>query len=96
MLTVVLIMTAGIVTGYFIRNFKNIVKIADKLTVWAIYLLLFLLGVAIGANELIMKNLPTLGLKALYISVGGVLGSVFTAWVIYHFFFKVKGKDYEG
>jgi uncharacterized membrane protein YbjE (DUF340 family) len=96
MLTVVIIMMAGIAIGYFIRNFKNLVKIADKLTMWAIYLLLFLLGVAIGANEVIMKNLPTLGLKAMIISIGGVAGSVLLAWAVYHFLFKSKRKEHEG
>lgn len=97
MLTVVLIMTVGIALGYFIRSRKRIAKLADKLTMWAIYLLLFLLGVAIGANGLIMKSLPSLGLTALVITIGSVLGSVLVAWGVYRLFFRAKIKDhYEG
>jgi len=90
MITVVAIMTAGIVLGYFLRNKTSLIKINDKLVTWAIYLLLFILGVGIGANEIIMKSLPTLGLKALAITVGGVIGSIFLAWTTYIKFFKRK------
>jgi len=90
MITVVAIMTAGIVLGYFLRNKTRLIKINDKLITWAIYLLLFILGVGIGANEIIMKSLPTLGLKALAITIGGVVGSIILAWLTYIKFFKSK------
>ena len=83
-------MTLGIVFGYFIRNKSKFIKTNDKLIMWAIYLLLFVLGVTIGANQIIMTNLPTLGLKALAITLGGVLGSVLLAWFTYIRFFKAK------
>ena len=83
-------MTAGIVLGYFLRNKTSLIKINDKLVTWAIYLLLFILGVGIGANEIIMKSLPTLGLKALAITIGGVVGSIILAWLTYIKFFKSK------
>jgi len=88
MITVVLIMTAGIVLGYVVRHRTMLIKINDKLIMWAIYLLLFVLGATIGTNEIIMKSLPTLGLKALAIAVGGVLGSILLAWFTYKKFFK--------
>jgi uncharacterized membrane protein YbjE (DUF340 family) len=90
MLTVVIIMAIGIATGFLIRSRSKFVTIADKLTMWSIYLLLFLLGIAIGANEIIVKNLPTLGVKALIITIGGIMGSVLLSWVVYHFIFKTR------
>jgi uncharacterized membrane protein YbjE (DUF340 family) len=90
MIKVVAIMIAGIVLGYFMRQRDLLKKINDSLIMWAIYLLLFVLGLTIGANEVIMKNLPTLGLKALAISIGGILGSVILAWFTYVRFFKSK------
>ncbi len=90
MLTVVAIMILGIAVGYLIRRRSLLVKVNDKLIMYAIYLLLFILGVSIGANEIIMKNLPTLGLKALAITLGGVLGSIGLAWFTYVRFFKTK------
>ncbi len=92
MIIVVAIMTAGIVLGYLIRRKALLIKINDKLIMWAIYLLLFVLGITIGANEIIMISLPTLGLKALAITVGGILGSIFLAWFTYNRFFKNREK----
>ncbi len=96
MLTVILVMAIGIIIGYLIRNYNRWVRLADKLTMWAIYLLLFLLGIAIGANEVIVKSLPKLGLKALLISLGGVLGSVLVAWLAYRLWFASKKSEHEG
>ena len=90
MLVVVAIMTVGIAFGYFLRHKTMLIKINNKLIIWAIYLLLFVLGVSIGTNETIMKSLPTLGLKALAITLGGVVGSILLAWFTYTKFFKSK------
>lgn len=90
MLTVVVIMVMGIVLGYLIRNKSRAIALNGKFTMWAIYLLLFLLGVAIGTNEVIVKNLPTLGLQALLISISCILGSVLVAWAGYTLWFKPK------
>lgn len=96
MLTVVIVMALGIVAGYFLRVKPKITALADRLTMWAIYLLLFLLGVAIGTNDVIVKNLPMLGLRALYIAIGGITGSVLLAWLVYHFWFKQNNSENEG
>lgn len=90
MLTVVAIMTAGMLFGFLIRKKSLLIKINDKLIMYAIYLLLFILGISIGVNEAIMKNLPTLGLKALALTLGGVIGSISLAWLTYVRFFKSK------
>jgi uncharacterized membrane protein YbjE (DUF340 family) len=96
MITVIAIMAIGIATGFFIRTKKNLVSLADRLTMWSIYLLLFLLGIAIGANKIIVSNLHTLGFKALIITLGGILGSVLLSWVVYHLLFKRDSKKHEG
>jgi len=90
MLTVVAIMSAGIILGYFIRTKTLLIKINEKLIMWAIYLLLFVLGITIGTSDTIMKSLPTLGLKAFAITIGGIMGSISLAWVTYVLFFKKK------
>ena len=90
MITVVAIMTAGMLVGYIIRKRTTLIKINDKLVMYAIYLLLFILGLSIGANEVIMKNLPTLGLKALALTLGGVIGSILLGWLTYVRFFKSR------
>ncbi|MDY0199425.1 MAG: LysO family transporter [Bacteroidales bacterium] len=96
MFTVLIVMVVGVFFGYFFRTRKKMVKFADKFTMWAIYLLLFLLGIAVGANEIIMNNLPKLGFKALVVSLGGIAGSVIVAWAAYVIWFKPKNDNYEG
>lgn len=92
MITVVAIMAIGILLGYLLRRKKKLIELFERLTTWAIYLLLFLLGVAIGTNEEIIKNLPTLGGRAFIISIAGVLGSILLSWALYRLLFK---KDEE-
>lgn len=88
MLTVVIIMTCGMVSGYLLRHRTRLISTAEKLTMWSIYLLLLLLGVAIGVNNQIISNLHTLGLKALIITAGGMIGSVLLALPVYNIFFR--------
>ncbi|NLF43750.1 MAG: lysine exporter LysO family protein [Bacteroidales bacterium] len=95
MLTVVLIMCAGILAGYLLRSKKKLILLSEKLVTWAIFLLLFLLGIAIGANPQIMNNLHSLGLKALLITIGAVAGSITLAWLTYRLFFKNKEASHE-
>lgn len=83
-------MVLGIALGYLIRKKKALVFINNKLVMWAIYLLLFLLGVAIGTNQVILNNLPTLGFNAFLISISTILGSVLVAWLGYLLWFKPK------
>ncbi len=81
-------MISGIIVGFLVKSKKRLVKGNDKLTTWAIYALLFLMGIGIGANKTIMGSLHTLGLKALAISLGAIAGSVLLGWVTYKLFFK--------
>lgn len=88
MLTVVIIMFSGILAGYLIRSFGHLVRASERLTTWAIYALLLLMGIGVGANREIMTSLHTLGLKALWVAIGGVVGSVLTGWLTFRVFFK--------
>ncbi len=92
MITVVLIMLAGIVAGIWLRTKPRVVLLNDRLTTYAIYLLLLLLGISIGSNSTIVSNLPILGVKALVITLGAVVGSIVLAFVTYRVFFKQKEK----
>ena len=92
MITVVAIMAIGILVGYLLRQKRKLIGFLERLTTWAIYLLLFLLGIAIGTNEEIIRYLLTLGGRAFIISVAGVLGSILLSWATYRLFFK---KDEE-
>jgi uncharacterized membrane protein YbjE (DUF340 family) len=90
MITVLLLMLAGIVAGYFLSSHRKLLKINDKLITWAIYGLLFLLGISVGVNKTIIQNLDKIGLQSAIITTGAVTGSVLVLWALYHLFFKAE------
>jgi len=90
MFGVLALMTLGIIIGYFISNNKKIILLADKLTGYTIFLLLFLLGIGVGLNQKVIDNLPTLGIQALLLSLGAIFGSLICAYITYKLFFKSK------
>ncbi len=98
MITVLLVMLFGILLGYAINRKPKLLKVNDKLTSWAIYLLLFLLGISVGLNKTIIQNLDKIGVQAIIITIGAISGSVLTLWALYHFVFQtepLKNKDEE-
>lgn len=49
---------------------------------FALVLLLFSMGLSLGANSELTSRLPGLGLKALILSLGTILGSLFMVWFV--------------
>lgn len=93
MITVLLIMLAGILTGFAINRYPLAIKINDKLISWAIYLLLFLLGISVGLNKTIVQNLDKIGFQALIITVGAISGSVLALWIVYRVLFREQQNE---
>lgn len=81
-------MTIGIGIGFIFHKKLSFIKTAEKLTTYAIWLLLFLLGISVGANELIVKNIGKLGAQAFIISFASILGSVLLSYFLYILLFK--------
>lgn len=75
MLITVLCILVGIPLGFLLRNIKSVVDTVNRLTMWSIYALLFMLGVTTGSNKTIVNELGTIGVQAACISVCCVLGS---------------------
>ena len=88
MITVLLLMTSGIIIGWFLHKKKKILKISSELTNWAIYILLFLLGLSVGTNEKILNNFDQIGFLAILITVFAVAGSILVSWLCFTIFFK--------
>jgi uncharacterized membrane protein YbjE (DUF340 family) len=88
MITVLLIMLTGILTGFAINKYPLAIKVNDKLISWAIYVLLFLLGISVGLNKTILQNLDKIGVQALIITVGAISGSVLALWILYRVLFR--------
>ncbi|WP_080905721.1 LysO family transporter [Parabacteroides sp. Marseille-P3160] len=89
MFIVIGIMFAGVSCGYLFRK-RNEFQNLGKVIFYVICLLLFLLGLSVGHNEEIIRNLSTLGLEAFLIAFVATAGSVLAAWGVYSFFFKPK------
>lgn len=86
-------MLLGILTGYLSRN-KRLTYI-HKIITLLIWILLFLLGTDVGKNKTIFKELPTLGLEALIITLGAVMGSALLAWGLWCYIRKEDKKEEE-
>ncbi len=88
MFTVIILMSAGIFTGYLLRNKEFLARHIGIIITWLIYMLLFLLGISVGTNNDIISNLDEIGLDAMLITAGALSGSVIAAWITYRFFFR--------
>jgi len=74
-------MLAGIALGYLLRHHK--LRYIHRIILTLIWLLLFLLGLEVGANETIVRQFGTIGLEALLLATAGTLGSVLAAWALW-------------
>ena len=76
MLIIIGFFVGGIVLGRLLRSRQQVIKAADRFTMWAVFLLLFVLGVSVGVNQQVLANIGSLGLKAGVLSLGAVVGSI--------------------
>ena len=81
MLIVVSLMLWGIAVGYMLRN-KN-TRIVSRIITVLIWLLLFLLGIEVGSNPRIVMGMQTLGIEALVLTIGGAVGTILCAWLLW-------------
>ena len=75
-------LAGGLIAGWFLRRRRF--AWTGRLSVFLIWLLLFLLGLEAGGNRMVMQSLPSLGLEALGVAV--VCGAVADSIVIVAFF----------
>lgn len=85
-------MFVGIGIGYVLRNLQFLQKI-EKSTSLTIFLLLFVLGISIGSNSLIINNLGRFGWQAAILATLSILGSMLASFLVFHLFFKKGGKQ---
>lgn len=90
MFTIIGLMLTGMLIGFTIRK-RQLTGIHQIITS-LIWILLFLLGVEVGSNEEIIKGLHSLGIEAFILTIGGLLGSVIAAWILWKILYKKKGE----
>lgn len=92
MFIVILFIFLGILSGVFCRKLStgaciSLTDVAERwqgrIVTWLIWLLLFLLGIEVGSNEMIVRSLPTLGVEALLLSSAATLGCCVLAWALW-------------
>ena len=88
MIEILIIMFCGIFLGFIFRKKRSVITAADKLAGWSIYLLLFLLGLSVGGNKMIINNFLQIGFNSILLTLSGVSGSVILSFIIYKFLFK--------
>lgn len=92
MFIVILFVFLGILSGVFCRKLSTgacisltdvVARWQGRIVTWLIWLLLFLLGIEVGSNEMIVRSLPTLGVEALLLSSAATLGCCVLAWMLW-------------
>lgn len=92
MFIVILFIFLGILSGVLCRKLSTGARISltdvaarwqGRIVTWLIWLLLFLLGIKVGSNEMIVRSLPTLGVEALLLSSAATLGCCVLAWMLW-------------
>lgn len=92
MFIVILFIFLGIQSGVLCRKLSTGARISltdvaarwqGRIVTWLIWLLLFLLGIEVGSNEMIVRSLPTLGVEALLLSSAATLGCCVLAWMLW-------------
>lgn len=87
MIEILIIMSAGILTGFLLRGRQRIIFFIEKTTGFSIYILLFLLGISVGTNDKVISNFGLIGLNAIVIALASVAGSVILSFILYRLFF---------
>ncbi len=96
----ILIYIIILLTGAFLVR-KNLIPLGIKkklglLQTISLFLILGVMGYKIGINDSILKNLPSIGMKALIFGLLTSIFSIFTTFLIFKFtksFSKDKGEE---
>lgn len=88
MAEILILMSAGILIGFFLRGKQRIVFIIEKTTGYSIYILLFLLGISVGTNDRVLSNFGIIGFNAIVIALSSVAGSILFSFILYKVLFN--------
>ncbi len=88
----------GIFFGRLFHIYEKVKLVSERLMMWAVYLLLFLLGISVGHNPQIIENIHILGWQAFLLSIGALGGSLLLGKLLMLLYGKAvgeKGGGYE-
>lgn len=87
---ILLVLSAGIITGLLIIRKPFLHKVNNELMNWAIYLLLFMLGISVGTNREVIENISKIGFEAIIIAIASIAGSVLLSALLFKVLFRQK------
>lgn len=90
MVSILVVLTLGIMAGWLIIRKPAIHRLNNHLLNGAIYLLLLLLGISVGINKEVIGNLGKIGVEAISIALASILGSLFFTTLLFRMIFKDK------
>jgi uncharacterized membrane protein YbjE (DUF340 family) len=88
MLIVFIFLTAGVLIGWTIKNRTVLITVSEKLLDWAIYLLLFFMGLSTATSKQVINNIGKLSVLVLIITAAALSGSIIAGIIIYKKFFR--------
>lgn len=89
---ILIALVLGAILGYFVKLSDKGTKINGKLQQVGVIFLLFSMGVSIGADSDIIRNLPSIGLKAFLFAVGTIGCSIVIVYILSEKFLVNKGE----
>lgn len=88
MLVIILFLIIGVSLGLSASRISILLKMNERMLTLSVYLLLFMLSISIGADDLIVRNLDRIGWYAFFVIVGAVAVSTIVCWHLYKTLFK--------
>ncbi len=92
MLSIFFFILSGVAVGYLSRNRTQLKHVGSVINI-IIIVLLFFLGIAVGANKQIVESFASIGFDAFAIATAATMGSILCAWFVFHRFFRNNAKN---
>lgn len=90
MIILIALVFIGMCIGYLLRKNRHTQVVNTGITL-TIRTMLFILGLSVGQNPMVIHNLDRFGYQAVIISLASMLGSVLAGAFVYHKIYKKKG-----
>lgn len=84
----------GIGVGFLLRSKKKLIALNERMTMVLIYAFLALLGISVGRNETVLKNIASFGWDAFLIAVAAIAGSIVVLGIVDFKFFRNKNNTH--
>ena len=92
MITILMVLSAGVLTGFLLVGRPVWHRYNNKLLNLAIYVMLFLLGISVGTNREVIGNLGKIGYESVAIAMASMVGSILLSTFVFKLLFKQNAK----